>query len=604
MDQPAPTSVSLQRNSEGVIDWTVETEFSHRKRRGLFFTPWPIAAELARLVANELSTPNEPITICDPFVGAGLLPAALVAELSERRDTIWAAGDTPSEETSRLLSGVYGVDLEPGALAAADELLHGFSNLARFDALTTPIEGGSGSWSTRFAKAFEGGGFDVVVANPPWEKSRVNEREFFSRFQPGFSKLPRPDRQAARARLLGQVAIANAFDQYKQRVGRLKEEAGRQYSGSGSGGDLDLYKLATERAVQLLRPGGIAGLIVPDGILSDWGARNIRSVLFETCHVISATRLQTGKTLFPEIHANLGVVLLLIRKGQQGNHVRVSGPITDAANLQAAASTPVSAGLIARATPHSMVPLGSDKGDVELLEHLSQHPLLGEWPKTEFDPRREFDMTNDRPDFVPPSEGSPLLEGKHISPFRIHPAERRFDVKEGIAVPTGPRVGWRAVADRAMRRRLVAAWLPGGVGAGNSLICAQSAQPEVLLYLLAWLNSSVSEAQLKLWSANNNINLFHIRACRVPRFDGSRESKELVLLSRRLVKWAAPDMTVGIEAPGALLDANGARDALRAIDDLWRARYQITDELWRDNVLAKAESVSVWPGFSDPTQPK
>lgn len=599
VNRTAPTSVTLQRNAHGVLDWTVQTEFSHRKRRGLFFTPWPIAEQLARLLAEELPDGGQPPTICDPFVGAGLLPAALVRQLSKRGDQAWTAGDSPSEPTARLLSNIYGVDLEAGALQAANELFHGFSNLARFDALTTPLEGAEDSWSTFFGDVFSKGGFDVVIANPPWEKARVNEREFFSRFQAGFSRLPRPERQAAKKQLLEQTPIAEAFHEYKRRVGRLKHEASRQYSGSGSGGDLDLYKLATERAVQLLRPGGIAGLIVPDGILSDWGARNIRNLLFDTSQVVSATRLKTGKTLFPEIHANLGVVLLLVRKGgRPGTQVRVSGPITHATDLGTVAHTAVSLDLIERATPHKMVPLVGGPCDVELLESLSRHPLLGEWPKTEFDPRREFDMTNDRADFVPPTHGSPLLEGKHLSPFRIHPGERRFDVSAEIAVSVGPRVAWRAVADRAMRRRLVAAWLPGGIAAGNSLICAGSANPDVLLYLLAWLNSNVSEAQLKLWSANNNINLFHIRACRVPRLDDSPESQELIRLAGLLVRWASPDQQAPAETKETLDDAQAARCALAQIDELWRVRYEIEEELWQDSVLARTEPVSVWPDFN------
>ena len=56
-------------------------------------------------------------------------------------------------------------------------------------------------WPLAFPEVFSGGGFDVVVGNPPWEEVTVEEPAFYARYQPGLRALAAADRNRALTRL-------------------------------------------------------------------------------------------------------------------------------------------------------------------------------------------------------------------------------------------------------------------------------------------------------------------------------------------------------------------------------------------------------------------
>jgi len=535
---------------------------AHRKQHGIFFTPEPIAHRLAGSVARALA--GQAPTVCDPFVGDGALLSAAGAEL-------------PAAQ-------LYGTDLQRDHLDLARERLGDDVALSQLDSLASPIaslDPAEPTWVTTFPEVFARGGFDAVIANPPWEKVRVNDREFFSAESPGFSRIKRAERDLRREELLADPAVATRYAAYRARVEHLKSRAGQLYRSAGSGGDLDMYKLAVERCLQLLRPGGVAGLIVPHGVLGDWGARRLRELLLGEHSLLELVRIETGRDLFPEIHANLGVVLMTVRRAAPTKTIRVSAPIKRSAELAAPRFIDLPVATVHAATAHGMLPLVDAVDDLAFLSACAEHPALGEWPEERFKPRREVDMTNDRGAFRPVSEGVPLLEGKHLAPFNLDPALRQRDVApDAWRHRSGPRVCWRAVADRAMRRRLIAALAPDGVALGNSLIYSGATSPDAdddLFWLLAFLNSRVAEAQLRLWCSNNNINVFHLRACRAPLRDASAEARRMVALAR--------------EASAARSASERLADEL---DALWRHWFTMDDTVWARSVLERTQSVASW----------
>lgn len=584
--------IEVKRDGFGPVEWVVRTEATVRKRHGVFFTPWMLARHLASgaLAAGLPALP----TICDPFVGAGVLLAAAVEVMH---------GADPAAGRRRRLATCYGVDLSPSHLDHAARLLNGGggldlawgSRLKAFDSLSTPIEGG---WHQMFPEVFAAGGFDLIVSNPPWEKVRVNDREFFSAFDAAFPRMTRARRDVRRVELLGDAAVAAAYHAYCERVAALKSVAASDYETVGGSGDMDQYKLAAERCCRLLKPGGVAALIVPHGLLGDMGARNLRRWLLDHFEWVSLTRMETGRELFPEVHANLGVIALVLRKNRarEGAEIALSRAVTRARDLPSAPTVALPARWVDDLTEHQMVPLIDGPEDMDFLSSCAAFPRLGDWPESRFKPRREIDMTNDRLAFRTVGSGVPLLEGKHLAAYATYPERRGRDVVPSRARHlTARRIAWRAVADRAMRRRLVASAVPVGVALGNSLIftCAEEADEHALLYLLAYLNSRVADAQLRLWCANNNINIFHLKACRAPPFDpASSLHRRLVASAGELCRRsAAPEWSVRVRANQY---ARLASDAIIDEQDaMWRELFGLAEDTWRRSVLSRTTAVQV-----------
>ncbi|HOL44291.1 MAG TPA: N-6 DNA methylase, partial [Methanothrix sp.] len=121
-------------------------------------------------------------------------------------------------------------------------------------------------WPLEFPEVFEQGGFDVVLGNPPWERIKLQEQEFFATRDPEIANAPNA---AARKRLIKRLAETKP-ELWKEYLDTLHnaESTSRFLRGSGlypltGRGDINTYSVFAERMRRLLRDGGRAGIIVP-----------------------------------------------------------------------------------------------------------------------------------------------------------------------------------------------------------------------------------------------------------------------------------------------------------------------------------------------------
>jgi len=174
-----------------------------------------------------------------------------------------------------------------------------------------------GVWSDWEADTLTGG-FDAVIGNPPWDRMKLQQVEWFAARKPDISFA---QRAADRKRMIQQLEEDGdpLASDYAKASGRA--EAGvRMARESGdypllSGGDLNIYSLFVERAFQLVKPEGMVGLLTPSGIASDLTA----SKFFKS--VATQGRLKAlydfenkgdGRPLyFPDVHPQFKFVALI-----------------------------------------------------------------------------------------------------------------------------------------------------------------------------------------------------------------------------------------------------------------------------------------------------
>ena len=128
-----------------------------------------------------------------------------------------------------------------------------------------------GVWS-HWEKSGRHGGFDAVIGNPPWDRMKLQQVEWFAARRPEIAMAPRAaDRkrmiaelQNTRDPLWEDFAVANKRTGWALRIARK----GGDYPLLGRG-DINLYSLFVERAMTLLNPDGMVGLLTPSGIASD-----------------------------------------------------------------------------------------------------------------------------------------------------------------------------------------------------------------------------------------------------------------------------------------------------------------------------------------------
>ena len=164
-----------------------------------------------------------------------------------------------------------------------------------------------GVWPEWEAEGERQGGFDAVIGNPPWDRLKLQQVEWFAFRRPEIANAQRAsDRKAMIAELHESGdSLADDFHQADRRARRAVQvaRAGGDYP-LLSGGDINIYSLFVERAISLVKPDGVAGLLVPSGIASDkTAARFFRSVATYG-RLRALYDFQNRKVFFPAVHAS------------------------------------------------------------------------------------------------------------------------------------------------------------------------------------------------------------------------------------------------------------------------------------------------------------
>ncbi len=116
------------------------------------------------------------------------------------------------------------------------------------------------------------GGFDVVLGNPPWERIKLQEKEWFARRMP---EIADAGNAAARKRMIESLKTSDPTLHRAFLADKRKAE-GESHFVRHSGrfplcgrGDVNTYSVFTETKRGILSPGGRVGCIVPSGIATD-----------------------------------------------------------------------------------------------------------------------------------------------------------------------------------------------------------------------------------------------------------------------------------------------------------------------------------------------
>jgi hypothetical protein len=126
-------------------------------------------------------------------------------------------------------------------------------------------------WSD-WSSAEPSGGFDAVIGNPPWDRMKLQQVEWFAQRRREIAMATRAaDRHAMIRRL--QANADPLAKEYKHAASRA-ETATRVARKNGqypllSKGDVNLYSLFVERAMTVVHARGMVGLLTPSGIASD-----------------------------------------------------------------------------------------------------------------------------------------------------------------------------------------------------------------------------------------------------------------------------------------------------------------------------------------------
>jgi len=397
------------------------------------------------------------------------------------------------------------------------------------------------------------GGFDAIITNPPWEIFKPNAKEFFAEHSELVTKnkMTIQNFEKVQDRLLKKMPdVRKAWLEYQSRYPHvsLYYRNALQYknqisivNGKKAGTDINLYKLFLEQCFNLLRKGGECGIVVPSGIYTDLGTKQLREMLFSESEITGLFGFENRKEIFEGVHRSYKFIALTFRKGG----FTISFPsafmrldVEEIERFPKEGALQMSVDLIRRLSPGSLSVMEfKNRMDVHIAEKMMRFPSLGERidDKWNLVLTREFDMTNDSYLFdAAPGKGRlPLYEGKMVHQFAHLLAKPRYWVKERdgrkailgaggednkqILDYQGYRLGFRDVARNTDNRTMIAGVIYPGVFAGNTLIVSKRFRKlDELLFAVSMLNGFSYDFAIRQ-RVTAHCNMFYVYQVPIPR---------------------------------------------------------------------------------------
>ena len=170
-------------------------------------------------------------------------------------------------------------------------------------------------WPLEFPDVFDQGGFDCVLGNPPWERIKLQEEEFFAQRDPEIAAAPN---KAARQKLINALIISNpalarSFDNAKHAAecsSKFMRRSNRFLLTAV--GDVNTYALFAEHFRDLISVRGCSGIIVPTGIATDETTKRFFGELVKNSAITALYDFENREKLFPSVDSRMKFCILAL----------------------------------------------------------------------------------------------------------------------------------------------------------------------------------------------------------------------------------------------------------------------------------------------------
>ena len=192
-------------------------------------------------------------------------------------------------------------------------------------------------WWLAFPQVAASGGFSVMLGNPPWERIKLQEEEFFANRSPLVAAARNKAERAQRIALLQRGLLLHTLSPelaaseglqppnpaemrlYQDFIAaRRGAEAASLYAHDSGRypltgvGDVNTYALFAETLFQLTAPAGRAGFIVPTGIATDDSTKAFFGHISQAGRLVSLLDFENSQAIFPAVHRSYKFSLMTL----------------------------------------------------------------------------------------------------------------------------------------------------------------------------------------------------------------------------------------------------------------------------------------------------
>ncbi len=368
-------------------------------------------------------------------------------------------------------------------------------------------------------------GFQAIVGNPPWDKTKFSDSDFFPQYQSNYRTLSNSGKKEVQTNLLAKSYIKKEYEATKDFVSRQNEYYKAHFPLNAGSGDGNLFRFFVERNLSLLSANASLNYVLPSALMLEEGSLALRKEILENKTLQYFYSFENREGIFRDVDSRYKFALMQVvnAKSKPKYTIKTMFYKTNIEEVYEEANIiPASLKDIKALSPnHLALQEVRSQKDLEILKKC----YAAFTPLNSLDMRRELDMTNDKEIFLDfrnelhmtndKHSYVPLYEGKMINQFdaeATHPQyflniadfDRRlrskeiYRLKQDLGIDNKEyekilesayskvskeeaenafivydrqfyRLGFRAIASDTNERTLIFSLLPKNCGVGNSI---------------------------------------------------------------------------------------------------------------------------------------
>jgi hypothetical protein len=169
-------------------------------------------------------------------------------------------------------------------------------------------------YEVAFPEAFarEKKGFDLIVGNPPWDKTKFSDTDFFPQYHSNYRSLKNSDKAAVQKRLLESEHIKTAYATAQRDMEIANEYYKAAFPLNKGAGDGNLFRFFVERNLGLLVPGGSLNYVLPSALMFEEGSSALRHHIFTACQMPFFYSFENRNGIFPDVDSRYKFALMQV----------------------------------------------------------------------------------------------------------------------------------------------------------------------------------------------------------------------------------------------------------------------------------------------------
>ncbi|MBW5390957.1 Eco57I restriction-modification methylase domain-containing protein, partial [Brachyspira hampsonii] len=281
-------------------------------------------------------------------------------------------------------------------------------------------------------------GFDIIIGNPPWDKVKLDDKDFFSQYRSNYRTMKNNEKKHTQDNLLKYYKeIKEEYEDTNKRINTILSYYGDYYPLNEGAGDTNLFRLFIERNISLISMNGSLIYVTPSAWSYEEGSINIRKHIFDSLYFRYFYQFENKKAIFHDVHRSYKFAVWSVKKEEVLNKdykVPCFFMEHDAERLYKEENKNEILYPLDFSRKYFedtyMMPEIENNSDINILEKMYS---IGKRIDREYiDFYRELDMTNDKDIFLEKrnNDEMPLYEGKMVWQFNSKFEEAQYFVDE------------------------------------------------------------------------------------------------------------------------------------------------------------------------------